>query len=182
MEDKTVLRKAKNIRLLITDVDGVWTDGKLYYMPGMEGHMKAFHVRDGMAVRMAEAAGLHIAVISAKSSAVLQARCRELGIERCWDGSEDKLAVAQRLTGQLGLKMDEIAMIGDDLLDLPLLRAAGFSATVADAPQVVQNAVDYVSTFAGGNGAFRDIVELIIQAQDRMDTVLAVLGGVNELS
>jgi len=181
MENKIVL-KATNIRLIITDVDGVWTDGRLYYMPGMKGHLKAFHVRDGLAVKLAEMAGLVVAVISAKPSAVLQDRCRELGISRCWDGAHNKLEVATRLIGQLGITLEETAMIGDDLLDLPLLRRAGFSATVSDAPQDIRNAVDYVSSFAGGTGAFRDIVEFIIRSQGRWDGVLAELGGNDGLS
>ena len=181
MENKTVL-KARNVRLIITDVDGVWTDGKLYYMPGVEGHMKAFHVRDGLAVKLAEMAGLVIAVISGKPSAVLRERCSELGISRCWDGIHNKLEVATRLISRLGVTMAETAMIGDDLLDLPLLQKAGFSATVADAPKDIRNAVDYVSSFAGGTGAFRDIVEFIIRSQDRWEGVLAELGGNDGLS
>ncbi len=180
MENRTLL-KAKKISLLISDVDGVLTDGKLYYGPGMSGHMKAFHVRDGLAVKMAQAAGIHIAFVSAKESSVLHKRADELGVDFCMDGVKDKMARVGGICDTLHVSWDETAAIGDDLVDMPILRKAGFSATVPEAPEDIRAIVDLVTTHPGGNGAFRELVEFLIRSHGKWEEVLAHFGGMHEV-
>ncbi len=180
MENKAIL-KAEQVRLIISDVDGVLTDGRLYYQPGVSGHMKAFHVRDGMGVQLAREAGLEVALISAKPSSILMQRAKELHIHYCLEGVADKLNAADQMRRELELTWKQVAMIGDDLLDLPLLRTCGFSATVSDAVREIRESVDYVSFLPGGSGAFRDIVEFILRASNRWDDLIARYGGQNEV-
>lgn len=180
MENRTLL-KAEKISLLISDVDGILTDGKLYYGPGMQGHMKAFHVRDGLAVKMAQAAGIRVAFISAKESSVLRRRADELGVDFCSDGVLDKIARAREICDTLHVSWDETAAIGDDLVDMPILRQAGFSATVPEAPGDIRAIVDLVTTHPGGKGAFRELVEFLVRAGGKWEEVLTYFGGMHEI-
>lgn len=173
--------KARNIRLIISDVDGVLTDGHLYYQPGVPGHMKAFHVRDGLGVNLARQAGIEVALISAKPSSILKQRAGELNIRYCLEGETEKLTAAEKIRTELKLEWDQVAMIGDDLVDLALLKTCGFSATVADAVAEVRNSVHYISPLPGGSGAFRDIVEFILRASNQWNDVIARYGGQNEV-
>ncbi len=180
MENETIL-KMKKIRLLVSDVDGVLTDGKLYYGPEMESHLKAFHVRDGLAVKMAQFAGIRVAFVSAKPSPALRRRGNELGVDFCLDGVSDKLARVREICDTLQVSWDETAAIGDDLVDLPILRNAGFSATVPEAPEDVREIVDVVTTRSGGEGAFRELVELLIRSHGNWEELLAHFGGMHEI-
>lgn len=180
MENETLL-KAKKISLIISDVDGVLTDGKLYYGPGMQGHMKAFHVRDGLAVKIAQLIGIHIAFISAKESTILRRRADELGVDFCMDGVKDKMARAREICDTLQVSWNETAAIGDDLVDMPILRQAGFSATVPEAPEDIRAIVDLVTTHPGGKGAFRELVEFLVRSRGKWEEVLAHFGGMHEV-
>lgn len=180
MENRAFL-KAQKVSLLISDVDGILTDGMLYYGPGMKEHMKGFHVRDGLAVKMAQAAGIRVAFVSAKESSVLRRRADELKVDFCLDGVTDKLARAKEICDTLQVSWEETAAIGDDLVDIPILRQAGLSATVPEAPEEIRAIVDVITTHSGGKGAFRELVEFLARASGKWEEVLAYLGGNHEI-
>lgn len=157
------IRVAK-IKLLILDVDGVLTDGSLYI--GLNGEfLKVFNAQDGMGIFLWHKAEKKTAIITARTSKIVEERAKELQIEVLCQGTHDKLEVYQEIKEKLALKDEEIAYIGDDLIDLPVLRRVGFSATVKDAPLEVQEVAMYVSTKEGGKGAVREIIEYILKGQ-----------------
>jgi 3-deoxy-D-manno-octulosonate 8-phosphate phosphatase (KDO 8-P phosphatase) len=167
-----VRRRAAAVRLVALDVDGVLTDGRLYF--GARGEaLKVFDVRDGLAMRWLQDAGIELALITGRSSGIVTARARDLGIRRVMQGQRDKHASLQRLLAQTGRGMRECAYMGDDWPDLPVLGAVGLAATVADAPDEVKRAVHWVAPSPGGRGAVRDLAGLILRAQDRFDGMLA---------
>jgi len=180
MENRTFL-KAQKVSLLISDVDGILTDGRLYYGPRIKEHMKGFHVRDGLAVKMAQAAGIRVAFISAKESSVLRRRANELKVDFCSDGVTDKMARAREICDTLQVSWEQTAVIGDDLVDIPILRQAGLSATVPEAPDDVRSIVDFITSHPGGKGAFRELVEFLVRASGKWEEVLAYFGGIHEI-
>ncbi len=153
------MRKA--VRLLVLDVDGVLTDGRLYFGPRGEA-LKVFHVRDGFGLVQLRHAGLTVAVISGRRSPMVTVRCRELGIAPVYQGVEDKLAVLMRLCARLKITPAECACIGDDLPDLPLVRAVAHSFAVADAHPEVLRAAGRVTRLPGGAGAVREVCDLLL--------------------
>ncbi|HYL02108.1 MAG TPA: HAD-IIIA family hydrolase [Steroidobacteraceae bacterium] len=155
------MRAARAIRLLVLDVDGVLTDGRLYYGPHGEA-LKVFDVRDGLGLRQLAGAGVELAVISGRRSIMVSRRCRELGVRHVHQGAPDKLAIFERLRGRLGLAAGACACVGDDLPDLPLMRAVGLAFAVADAHPRVRRAADLVTRRAGGHGAVREVCELLL--------------------
>jgi 3-deoxy-D-manno-octulosonate 8-phosphate phosphatase (KDO 8-P phosphatase) len=162
------LAKAGNLRLMGFDVDGVLTDGTLYFT-GQGDEMKAFSSLDGHGLKMLAAAGVKLAIITGRRSRAVELRAANLGIELLLQGVEDKRsAMAELLAGQ-GLTLAEAGYMGDDIVDLPVLRACGFSATVPDGHALVRRQVDYVARAGAGRGAVREICELILQAQGRLD-------------
>jgi 3-deoxy-D-manno-octulosonate 8-phosphate phosphatase (KDO 8-P phosphatase) len=163
--------KAKQVRLLILDVDGVLTTGAIYY--GANGfEMRGFHIHDGMGIKLLQKAGLQVAIISSKKSEAVEKRIEELGIQHAYLGHENKLPSYEDLKQKLKLSDQEIAYMGDDLPDLPLLKRAGFAATVANAPQIIQQHADYISKIKPGKGAVREVCEFILEAQDKLQSVL----------
>lgn len=157
-------QRLAGIRLLVLDVDGVLTDGRIQLSASGE-ESKSFHVRDGLGIKRVMAAGVTVALISGRSSAVVQRRADELGIPEVHQGVEDKLPVLEGLMEKLGIDHAAVAVMGDDLPDLALMHGAGFRATVADAPSVVRDAVDWVAPEAGGAGAVRSLCDLICDAK-----------------
>ena len=161
-------RQLEPIRLLVLDVDGVLTDGSLYY--GAEGEsLKRFHVRDGLAVRLLLAVGIHVAVVTGRSSEAVRRRLLDLGVpdELVIQGSRDKAADLDRLEARLGLEDRQVAAMGDDLPDLPLLERSGFAACPADAAPEVVAFCQVVCGATGGRGAVRELAELILKGQGR---------------
>ena len=155
---------AARIRLLVLDVDGVLTDGGLYY--GASGEeTKRFDVRDGLAMVEARHAGLTLAILSGRSSAAVARRMEELGIAEVHQGVRDKDAVLTALMRRLGLDPAEVAMMGDDLADLPPMKRAGLALAPVNAVPEVRKAADWVSRRAGGAGAVRDALELLLKAR-----------------
>ena len=152
------------IRLLVLDVDGVLTDGGLYYGPDGE-ECKRFHVHDGLALGRAVAAGFPVAVVSARRSAAVARRCAELGLAEVHQGVADKVAVYEDLRARHGCRDAEVACMGDDLADLPLLRRAGLAVAPADAVPEVRRAARWVSRAPGGRGAVREVLEAILRAR-----------------
>ena len=154
------------IRLLVLDVDGVLTDGRLYFGPRGEA-LKAFHVRDGVGLQQLQRAGFKVAVISGRRSPMVAARCRELGVRHVLQGVGDKLAALRRLCARLRLTPAACACVGDDLPDVPLMRAAALSFAVADAHRVARRAADVVTRLPGGRGAVREVCDHLLALKAR---------------
>ena len=149
------------IRLLVLDVDGVLTDGRLYFGPRGEA-LKVFDVRDGYGLNAVRHAGIRVAVISGRRSQAVRARCRELRVQHVHQGVSDKLAVFERLRARLKLSTAACACVGDDLPDVPLMKAVGLSFAVADAHPQARRAADRVTRRRGGRGAVREVCDLLL--------------------
>jgi 3-deoxy-D-manno-octulosonate 8-phosphate phosphatase (KDO 8-P phosphatase) len=154
------------IRLLVLDVDGVLTDGRLYFGPRGEA-LKAFHVRDGVGLKQLQRAGLTVAVISGRRSAMVATRCRELGVRHVLQGVADKLTALERLCARLKLTPAACACVGDDLPDVPVMRAAALSFAVADAHVAARRAADIVTRLPGGAGAVREVCDHLLAGAAR---------------
>ena len=156
--------KAKKIKLVGTDIDGVWTDSKMYVTPNGEW-MKAFSTYDGMATAMLKEKGLIVAILTGENSDVVIARAKKLQIDEVYVDEHEKLKRLTYLTKKYDITMDEVAYIGDDVNDLEVLKAVGFSALAGNSPIQDQFTPDYVTTRHGGNGAFREFADIILNAQ-----------------
>ncbi len=162
----------RRIRLLLFDVDGVLTDATIVlHADGSESKM--FHIRDGAAIVWAQRVGMQVGLLSARTSEATTRRAQQLGISMVIQGQADKLAGYEKLRQQAGLEDDEIAYMGDDLQDLPVLRRVGFSAAPADAPSAVRERVGWVSRSGGGHGAVREMIEHVLQAQGSWTRAIA---------
>ncbi|MBH79271.1 MAG: phenylphosphate carboxylase subunit delta [Gammaproteobacteria bacterium] len=161
-----ILTRAATIRLVTFDVDGVLTDGKLHYTSAGE-EIKSFHARDGAAIKLLVASGIHVALISGRSSPAVSRRANELGIRHVYQNAGDKLAALADLSGKTGVEAAGTAHVGDDLPDLPLFGAVGLAIAVADAQSAVRSAADYVTRTPGGEGAAGEICTLVLTAQDK---------------
>jgi len=163
-QSRALAARIGNIRLVILDVDGVLTDGRLYY--GADGEeFKVFNALDGHGIKMLADSGVAVAIISGRSSKALRKRATELGIAHLMMGVGDKAQAYQKLLKKLHLTTDVVASIGDDIVDLPILLHCGFSAAVPDAPEDVTSRVDFVTSRAGGAGAVREFCEVIMRTQ-----------------
>lgn len=164
--------KLEPIKLLLLDVDGVLTDGGITLSDGGE-QSKTFHVRDGHGLKLLQRIGVQVGIITGRSSQVVELRAAELGISLVYQGVKNKLEPYQEILAAQGLSDRQIAYVGDDIVDLPILRRVGFAATVADADAEVLERVDFISRYGGGRGAVREICELIIRAQGRWAELMA---------
>lgn len=167
-----VYNRARNIRAAIFDVDGVLTDGALYYTDTGE-EMKAFSVHDGHGMRMLRESGVALAIISSRSSRSLEARARNLGVELLFQGAADKLAAFGELLGRCDIGAEACAYVGDDLVDLPVMKRCGLAVAVPDAPALVRRRAQYVTRARGGHGAAREFCEIILHAQGSLAARLA---------
>ncbi|MEF3074646.1 3-deoxy-manno-octulosonate-8-phosphatase KdsC [Methylobacter sp. Wu1] len=168
---QAVLEKAKKLKLLILDVDGVLTDGKLFF--DNEGNeYKAFHARDGHGIKLLRQTGVEVAVISGRKSNSVALRMKNLGIEYVYQGHENKIAAFDEIIDKLQITPDQAAHVGDDLLDLPIMIRAGLAIAVDDANFVVKQHADWCTTLPGGHGAVREVCDLIMQAQGRFEDVV----------
>jgi len=159
-----VTRRARRVRLLVTDVDGVLTDGRMV-LSERGDELKSFHSRDGVAVALAKRGGLRTAFVTGEKSTVVQARADKLGVDAVVLEARRKGEVLEDLCAQFGISLDASAYIGDDLLDVPALQRAGLAIAVADAPREVTEVAHFVTRARGGQGALRECVELILRAQ-----------------
>ena len=167
-----LLQRGKNIKLVIFDVDGVLTDGRLYFLEdGSE--FKTFSTLDGQGIKMLIATGVQTAIISGRKTKIVERRVRNLGIHHLYQGSEDKLVVLDELLGQLNLSYEQVAYLGDDLPDLQVIRRVGLGMAVANAVSFVREHAHGVTTARGGEGAAREFCELIMRAQDRFEVAHA---------
>lgn len=164
--EKGLIERAKKIKLLLLDCDGVLTDGKLYFTENGES-TKVFHVRDGQGIVNWHKAGFISGIISGRSSLVVERRANELGIKFVRQGSQNKLLDFEEILEETGFSPQETAYIGDDLPDIPLLRLVGFSATVSDAASEVLSEVHYKTEKTGGNGAVRELCDILLNCKDK---------------
>ena len=168
--------RAARVRLLLLDVDGVLTDGRIVYADdGAE--LKRFHVRDGSGLKLWHAAGKRSAIVSGRKSAAVERRAGELGIRPVLQGRDDKLAAFAEVLAATGLRPEQVCAVGDDLPDLPVLRRCGLAVAVADACPEARAAAHYVSTAPGGRGAVREAVEWLLKAAGRWDDLVARYAG-----
>jgi 3-deoxy-D-manno-octulosonate 8-phosphate phosphatase (KDO 8-P phosphatase) len=168
----TLEERARTIRLVCTDIDGVLTSGELHYGDGA-GHGKSFHVRDGAGIKWLQRFGIPVAFISGLDSPATWARAKQLGIEDCFAGFLAKKPILDELCAKYGLAPGQVAHLGDDLADLPLLRLAGLACCPRDAVEEVQRICHWVVPVDGGRGVLRPVAELILKAQGHWDEVLA---------
>lgn len=159
------------IRLIVSDIDGVWTDGGiLYSADGTEA--KVFNVRDGLGVKLAQKAGIAVAILTSRTSEAVERRCRELGIEEVIQGSRGKLGDLRALSARLQIPLEDICFIGDDLPDIASMKACGCSAAPSDAALDVLAIAEWRLDSPGGRGAFRELVEKILQERGAWRSVL----------
>jgi 3-deoxy-D-manno-octulosonate 8-phosphate phosphatase (KDO 8-P phosphatase) len=162
--------RLEKVSLLLLDVDGVMTDGRIFFdNNGVE--TKAFDVRDGHGLKLLQRAGLRVGIITGRQSRVVEIRARELGIDILYQGVKDKVLPYEEILNSLAIGGDQVAYVGDDIVDLPVLRRVGFAATVADGSEDVKPFVHYVTKARGGRGAVREICELILRQTGRWPQV-----------
>jgi 3-deoxy-D-manno-octulosonate 8-phosphate phosphatase (KDO 8-P phosphatase) len=180
MPKLSALARARKIRLLLFDVDGVLTDGKLFFLPdrGKSGassqptaqgsiEFKGFHAHDGIANSLARVAGLRTGLITRRFSETVALRARDLKLEFVVQGNQDKGVALKEIAAKAGLALDEVAFVGDDIVDLSAMRAGGLAIAVKNARAEVKKEAHYITPHAGGDGALRDAVEFILKAQGK---------------
>ena len=166
-----VVEKAEKVRLLALDVDGVMTDGRLYFdQAGQE--LKSFSTRDGMGIKAVQRCGIQVALITGRQSPMVSQRARELGIELVFQGSDNKIQALQALLVATSLSAEQVCYAGDDWIDLPVLSQVGLSVAPADADPLVRQKVDWVTAECGGMGAVRAVCNLILAAQGEIDKLM----------
>lgn len=174
--------RARKVRLLLMDVDGVLTDGRIYYVPAGGGAIrgrrlalvetKTFHSRDGLGIRFAQQAGLRLGLLSGRRSLVVEHRARELDIDFVRQDAREKLEPYQEILREAGLRDEEVCYVGDDLVDLPVLVRVGLAVGVGDGHPLLARYVHYITRAPGGGGAVRETIELILAAQGKFEPIL----------
>lgn len=164
--------RATDIRLIVSDVDGVWTDGKIIYV-GESREIKEFNVRDGLAAKLAQRAGITVALLTSRRSPALARRARELGVHDLVQGSANKLHSCERLLQKLTLRFDQMLYVGDDLPDLAPMTRAAIAAAPSDAADDVRRAASWKLDSRGGHGAFRETVERLLRERGDWEAILS---------
>lgn len=176
------MANASDIKLIVSDVDGVWTDGKIIYA-GERSEIKEFNVRDGLGAKLAQKAGITVALLTSRSSQAVERRARELGIAEVHQGAANKLEETQRIAQTLGVTLAEILYAGDDLPDLAPMRRVAISAAPSDAVAEVRAAATWKLESGGGAGAFRELVERLLRERGEWDAIIEEMaGGLTEAS
>ena len=168
---QAVAEKAKKLKLLILDVDGVLTDGKLFF-DNAGNEYKSFHARDGHGIKLLRQTGVEVAVISGRKSNSVALRMQSLGIAHVYQGHEDKRAAFDELIEKIGITPEQAAHVGDDLLDLPIMMRVGLAIAVDDANFAVKQRAHWCTSLPGGHGAVREVCDFIMQAQGHFDEVV----------
>ncbi len=166
-----VRQRARKIKLLLLDVDGVMTDGRIYYVPRPDGGMfetKTFHSRDGIGIRYAREAGLKVGIISGRGSDTVRYRAAELKLDFIEENTLKKIPPYERILQAAGVKDDEVCYVGDDLVDLPIMKRAGLAVSVQNGHSALRRHVHYVTQAPGGLGAIRETIEIILDAQGKL--------------
>jgi|SRR5690348_2913888 len=175
LSNEQVRRRARKVKLLLLDVDGVMTDGRIYYVPRPAGGMfetKTFHSRDGIGIRYAREAGLKIGIISGRSSDTVRYRAAELKLDFIEENVLEKIPPYERILKAAGVNDDAVCYVGDDLVDLPILKRVGFAVCVQNGHSLLRRHVHYVTKAPGGLGAVREAIEIILDAQGRWKFVV----------
>jgi YrbI family 3-deoxy-D-manno-octulosonate 8-phosphate phosphatase len=162
----------EKIKLVITDIDGVWTDGGMYY-DNTGNELKKFNTGDSAGVLYCKALNIPVAIITGEDTAIVKRRADKLKIDYLFQGAANKLVIAEKLCMQLGISLGDCAYIGDDLNDIPLLKAVGFSGSPANAPGFIKDITHYVTLRPGGEGAFRDFVEHLLGRNNLLEEAIA---------
>ena len=173
-------RRAKKIKLLLMDVDGVLTDGRIYLVPlgrGKVAEAKVFHSQDGAALKLIRKAGIRTGVVTGRRSDVMEHRARELGMDFVHEGVEDKGKALDEILRAGRMRAEEVAYVGDDLSDLRPMKRAGLPMAVANAVPEVRRAAAYVTRRPGGQGALREVIELILRNQGKWDRAVGAMAG-----
>jgi 3-deoxy-D-manno-octulosonate 8-phosphate phosphatase (KDO 8-P phosphatase) len=166
-----VIEKAKKIRLLLTDVDGVLTDGRIIYdSDGKE--LKFFHVRDGHGLKLLISNGIEVGIITGRNSSIVEKRAKELGIKHIFQSVYNKAEVIDKIVALENIETEAIAYVGDDIVDLPAFKKVGFKITVPDAPLEVQKYADYITLNYPGKGAIREICEIILKSKGLWEGII----------
>ena len=173
-QSNTITKKASKIKLVIFDVDGVLSDGKIIYSSSENQFVesKAFDVKDGLGIKLLHLANIQTAIITGRKSDLVTRRASELGIHHLFQGRDDKLIATQELEKRLSVLPEEIAYIGDDLPDLSAIQYVGMGVAVKNASPHLLKVADYISEHTGGNGAVREICELILEAQNKLQPLV----------
>lgn len=162
------------IKLIFTDIDGVWTDGGMYY-DNAGNEWKKFNTSDSAGILFARAAGIKVAIVTGEETLIVKRRAEKLKVEYVFQGVVDKLTIASKLCAELGISLRECAYIGDDINDIGLLKAVGFSGCPLNAPSYIKELAHYVTTLAGGEGAFREFVERILSDLGELNRVIEAI-------
>jgi len=173
--DTSLAEKLKKVLLLVLDVDGVMTDGKII-IDDVGNETKNFHVRDGHGIKLLMRGGVDVVLLTGRRSGVVRRRAEDLGVRGVYQGAKDKAQVMGEILAERGVPGEHVAYVGDDIVDIPAFRMAGFSAAVADAPDYVKEQADYVTENAGGHGAVREVCEMILKARGEWGAVTARYG------
>src|SRR5687767_999905 len=171
MDQLELRQRAARVKLLLMDCDGVLTDGRIWILENGEDQ-KAFHTRDGLGIELLHRAGLMSGIISGRTSSALERRAQSLGISFLWQGLNDKRQAFAEALSKAKVTNEEVAFVGDDLTDLPLMVQCGVAFAVADASEEVKRRAHYVTAANGGNGAVREVCELLLKAQGRWDDLV----------
>ena len=170
MTERTIEQRASSIKLLLMDCDGVLTNGRIWIVDGDD--QKTFNTRDGLGLELLHRAGLRSGIISGRESTALQYRAEALGVSFIYQGVENKVSAFERILQKAALDRSEVAYIGDDLNDIPLMRRSELAVAVADATEETKHHAHYVTRAVGGDGAVRETIELILKAQNRWDELI----------
>lgn len=161
------LPQARQVKLLLLDVDGVLTDGSITYLSG-GGEAKSFNTQDGLGIKLLQESGVAVGIITARSSEALERRAQDLKFAHVFQGKEDKLTVYESILKQTGLRPPQTAYMGDDLMDLPILNRVGLAAAPSNAVAEIRQRVHYITERSGGHGAVREVCDLILEAQGNL--------------
>lgn len=171
----TAIDRAKNIKVLIFDVDGVLTDGQIFVIPGSDGHgieAKGFAAHDGLGISLARLGGLRVGIITKRQSQTVAIRARDLKLEFVYQGQSHKMNAINEILATAKITIDQLAYVGDDIIDLPVMRACGLAVATANAREQVKAIAHYTTPNPGGSGAGRDAIEFILDAQGTLDKVV----------
>lgn len=174
--DNIAADRWQKIRAVVLDIDGILTDGRIGYGTGSPEEIKFFHVRDGHGIKLAMRAGLLVGVLSGRKSAANNRRAEELGLSFVYEGKKNKLEAFEELLAEQKLQADEVLYMGDDTIDLPVMRVAGIAATVADAPCYMDTAADIRTQHNGGQGAVREVIDRLLMESGKWRDVMARYG------
>lgn len=173
--NEELLARARKIKIVLNDVDGIWTDGKLHFFLTPDGRVeeiKSFNAQDGIAIMMLRSGGIKSGVITGRRHETTVSRARNLGMDYFYQGFLTKLGPLEDVLKRENISAEEVAFMGDDLTDLPLLEKVGLAVTVPNAVPVVKEAAHFITSRVGGDGAYRELVDLIITAQGKMEPML----------